>query len=156
MPDRTTLLASTLIISLAACGQGADVNPPTAPAQPIAAPAANSELSATASSNPAFTGLWASQVSWCDTTSATTDQVPVRITTTEFRGQENVCQIGRISESDAGWEAQLQCQAEGQQRTERARFAVSGEALTISWLDRQSSPTTLVRCPDADRTTPSA
>lgn len=150
MPDRMTLAASTLIIFLSACGQGSNVNPPTEPAQPIAAPASGPGASATASANPAFTGLWASQASWCGNTSATTDQVPVRITTTEFRGYENTCQIGQVTESDAGWEAQLQCEAEGQRTNERARFAVSGEAMTISWLDRQSPPTTLTRCPDAD------
>lgn len=143
-----TLAASTLIIFLSACGQGSDVNPPTEPAEPIASPAGGAGGSAVASGNPAFTGLWASQASWCANTSATTDQVPVRITTTEYRGYENACAIGDIAETDAGWETRLQCEAEGQRSEERARFAVSDETMTISWLDRDTPPTTLVRCPE--------
>ena len=64
MPDRMTLIASTLIISLAACGENANVNPPTEP--------------------------------------------------------------------------------------------VAGEAMTLSWLDRDTAPTTLVRCPVIGADVPAA
>ena len=148
MPDRMTLIASTLIISLAACGENANVNPPTEPADPVAAPASGGAASAVDAQNRAsFTGRWAADAAWCGNTSATTDQVPIEITTTEFRGYENRCAIGEVTETDAGWEAQLTCESEGTTTNERARFAVAGEAMTVSWLDRDSAPTTLVRCP---------
>lgn len=148
MPDKATLIASSLIISLAACGQPSNVNPPTEPAQPVAAPATGGPSSAVgAQDRAAFTGRWAADAAWCGNTSATTDQVPIEITTTEFRGYENRCAIGEVSETDAGWEAQLACQSEGTTSNERVRFSVAGEAMTVSWLDRDTGPMTLVRCP---------
>lgn len=136
------------LISLAACGQGAEVNPPTEPAQPIG-PVTEAEKATTiprpGTGAPVFTGRWAAQASWCANTSATTDQVAIEITATEFNGYESRCTLAEVTEVGASWEAARRCEAEGERRIDRIRMTVVENTMTLDYLDSGAS-VSLVKC----------
>ena len=60
--------------------------------------------------------------------------------------------IERITEVASGYELSLVCTAEGQTRRERVFAAVSGDMLSLVYLDRgDTDPTRLGRCPGSPK-----
>ncbi|HYC67564.1 hypothetical protein [Brevundimonas sp.] len=149
-----TRICSSLFVALAvaACGPG-DPNPPTDPAEPIDTP----DVAASPAPRPpgrgsilpgmgprSFVGRWAADVSWCPNT--TGPERPIEITTTRFEGYENSCAISAIDQVADGYEAVLTCTAEGTVSNERVRMAVSGQAMRLTWLNRDNAVVTLTKC----------
>lgn len=151
------MTASQLIIlsalTLAACGRS-EVNPPTEPAAPIVTPESQAPPAAPppgvgsimpGSGPQTFVGRWAADPAWC--ANATGAERPIEITPTRFEGYENSCGIVSINQVSDGYEASLACAAEGQTSSERIRMAVQGEAMRLTWLNRNNAVVSLVRCP---------
>jgi hypothetical protein len=141
------------VLAVAACGPG-EPNPPTDPAEPLDTPAAappsavapppgaGSILPGTGPRS--FVGRGAADVSWCPNTAG--PQRPIEITTTRFEGYENSCAIGSIDQVADGYEVVLTCTAEGAVSNERVRMAVSGQAMRLTWLNRDNAVVTLTKC----------
>lgn len=150
MKAMTPAVLTVLMLAIAACSEPT-TNPPTEPAAPIEGPGTPASAPAGLDSvmpgaGPAsFVGRWAADVAWC--ASPQGDGRPITLTPTRFEGYENSCAITTLTQVPSAYEAELACEAEGQRTTERVRFAVSGEALTLSYLDRQGEGTVLTRCP---------
>jgi len=146
---------------LAGCGQSAPMNPPTEPARPITeidptAAVQDGQMSTLPGRGPtSFVGNWAAEASWC--AAPVGARRPIAITSTHLESYEDNCQIGAIDQVVDGYVATLVCLAEGTTRTERARFAVTGDVMRLSWLDRSGDPVTLLKCTTLDETaTPAA
>ena len=150
-----SLSAAALLILLSACNREA-VNPPTEPADPITE--AGSEAPPPTpppgvgglmpGAGPAtFVGRWAAQASWCANTTGA--EQPITISTTRFEGYENSCAITSLDQAGDGYEATLACQAEGTTNRERVRLSAAGDALRLTWLNRDGAVVQLVRCPSA-------
>jgi hypothetical protein len=141
-----------LLMVLVGCGRSG-VNPPDQPARPVQSPEALQAVEAPGPSSLAnrgpksFVGRWAANAAWCVNPQG--DQRPVEITPLRFQGLENSCDIASITEVTGGYDAALVCVAEGQTVRERVRMAVSGDMLTLIYLDRDrdSQVTRLGRCP---------
>ena len=159
---RTPLVPVLTMLPLlfcAACEQQG-VNPPTEPANPIAVSDADAPPATRPpdvgvvmqGSGPAtFVGRWAAQASWCASTQGA--KQPITISTMRFEGYENSCAIASLDQVSDGYEAALACQAEGTPSTERVRLAVQGDALRLTWLNRDNAVVQLVRCPGAPEPT---
>jgi len=150
---RALLISGLAIVALSACDRQSRVNPPTEPAQPIQGPAAaappaqrppGAESMLPGAGPVSFVGRWAAEADWCFNPRG--DRVPIEITTTELRGYENRCEIQRITEISAGYEAALKCDSEGQTRYERVRLAATDRTLVLTWLDRSDQAVRLIRC----------
>lgn len=148
----TTAVAAS-VLALAACDRGGGVNPPTEPAQPIEGPAAEAppaqdspgaESMLPGAGPISFIGRWAAEADWCSNPRG--DRVPIEITTTEFRGYENRCDIQRITQISTGYEVALKCDAEGEARYERIRLAATKQTLIITRMDGNDRPVRLIRC----------
>lgn len=147
-----TTLSLLALLAVAACDAG-ETNPPTDPAEPIATPEASGSPtvpppgagSVLPGAGPAnFVGRWAADVSWCPNTQG--PERPIEITTTSFEGYENSCAIGRITGVTGGYELDLTCTAEGTVSNERVRTAVSGQAMRLTWLNRDDAAVNLTKC----------
>ena len=156
-PYRLVLIS---ILALAGCGQ-AGTNPPTDPAEPIDTPEAQAPAptpppgvgSIMPGSGPqTFVGRWAADAGWC--ANAQGAERPIEITATRFEGYENSCSIVSITQVADGYEAALACASEGQTMSERVRMSVQGDAMRLTWLNRNDAVVSLVRCPAAVQTTP--
>ena len=147
---KTVWLPSLLALGLTACGPSG-VNPPDEPARPVQSPEALQEIEAPGPSSRAsrgaksFVGRWAANAAWCADPRG--DERPIEITPMRFEGYENSCDIASITEVASGYDAALVCAAEGQTRRERVRLAVSGDMLTLVYLDRDNALIRLGRCP---------
>jgi hypothetical protein len=147
---KTVWLPSLLALGLTACGPSG-VNPPDEPARPVQSPEALQEIEAPGPSSLAsrgaksFVGRWAANAAWCADPGG--DERPIEITPMRFEGYENSCDIASITEVASGYDAALVCAAEGQTRRERVRLAVSGDMLTLVYLDRGNALIRLGRCP---------
>lgn len=135
------------VLSLGACGQAdSPMSPPeetVAHAPPAPPPAKVEGLPGTGPTN--FVGRWAADVSWCADPQG--DRRPIVITTDQFQGYENVCDILAIRQVDGAYEASLRCQGEGMTSEERVRMDVQGDVLNLTYLDRGGSgPVTLSKC----------
>lgn len=146
-------LAPLALLMLAACGESA-TNPPTEPAAPIDTPEAEAPAatpppgvgSIMPGSGPqTFVGLWSANRAWCARPQGA--ERPIEITTTRFEGYENSCGILSVNQVADGYEAGLACSAEGQTSRERVRMNVQGDAMRLTWLNRNSAVVSLVRCP---------
>jgi len=146
-------LLALAALALAGCGQ-AKTNPPTEPAAPIVTPEAESPPptpppgvgSIMPGSGPqTFIGRWAANARWCANTQGA--ERPIEISTLRFEGYENSCGILSITQVADGYEAALACAAEGQTSSERIRMAVQGDAMRLTWLNRNAAVVSLVRCP---------
>lgn len=134
---------------LAACGQQ-NVNPPTEPAEPITGPGTEAPKETDAETRPgtgaaSFVGRWAADASWCANTSGA--ERAIEITPTRFEGYENSCLIAGVDERNGGWTVNLQCESEGQTRSERVQVAVADDILDLSYPDRGGETVELTRCP---------
>lgn len=147
-----TSLTLFSVLALAACGSG-ETNPPTEPAAPIDTPDAAAPPAAPppglGPSLPGggprnFVGRWAADVSWCANTSGA--ERPIEITTTRFEGYENSCAIDDIQQVSDGYEADLTCMAEGSAARERVRMSVTGQAMRLTWLNRDNALINLTKC----------
>ena len=138
--------ASLAAFVLTACGEAP--NPPTAPADPVSeAPTVNPTAPVRPGSGPdSFVGLWAADAAWCANTAATTDRVPIRITTDRFEGYENRCDIVGIRQAGDSYDATLACEAEGVTSREAVNMRVRDDRLALTWTDRGTEPVELVRC----------
>ncbi len=147
-----TRLSLLALLAVAACDRG-EPNPSIDPAEPGDTP----EAAAPPSTPPpgsgpiqpgagprSFVGRWAADVSWCPNT--TGPEQPIEITTTRFEGYENSCAIASIDQVADGYEAALTCTAEGAVSNERVRMAVAGQALRLTWLNRDNAVVTLTKC----------
>lgn len=148
MRPLTPLLLALLV---AACDRG-PVNPPDEPARPVQSPEALQDIQAPGPASLAgrgaksFVGRWTANAAWCADPQG--ERRPVEITPLRFDGYENRCDIERITEIASGYELALVCTAEGQTRHERVFAAVSGDMLSLVYLDRgDDTPTRLGRCP---------
>ena len=147
----TALLPAMLLVS--GCGEGGGVNPPTEPAQAVATPEApmgspppgDSMAPMMPGAGPAsFVGRWTSDVSWCAAPNGA--QTPIEITPVRFEAPDASCHIYAIDETETGYAATLQCQprsppgsqaaASSPTRTERVQMTVSGQVLTLHYLER--------------------
>ncbi|WP_332640134.1 hypothetical protein [Brevundimonas sp.] len=156
-------LAPFALLMLAACG-ASETNPPTDPAAPINTPEAEAPAppapppgvgSIMPGSGPqTFVGLWAANRGWCANPQGA--ERPIEISTTRFEGYENSCGILSVSQVADGYEAGLACSAEGQTSRERVRMNVQGDAMRLTWLNRNSAVVSLVRCPTPGETEPSS
>jgi hypothetical protein len=155
-------LAPFLALILAACGPS-DTNPPTEPAEaidtaeaealpPTPPPGVGSIMPG--SGPQTFVGRWAANGAWCANPRGA--ERPIEISTARFEGYENSCDIGSIRQVSDGYEAALSCEAEGTTSSERVRMNVQGDAMRLTWLNRNSAVVALVRCPTPDATTPAA
>jgi predicted small lipoprotein YifL len=153
-------LALLSVLALAGCGQSG-TNPPTDPAAPINTPEAQAPPqspppgvgSIMPGSGPqTFVGRWAANAAWCANTQGA--ERPIEITTTRFEGYENSCGILSISQVSDGYQASLACTAEGQTANERIRMAVQGDAMRLTWLNRNNAVVSLVRCAAPAETPP--
>ena len=140
------LIAPAAVLMLAACGE--QTNPPTEPAEAVTeAPTLNPTAPIQPGEGPeSFVGTWAAEAAWCDNTSATTDQVPIRITAERFEGYENRCDITAIEQAGDSYDASLACEAEGMTSRERVNLRVVEDRLTLTYADRGGAPVQLVRC----------
>lgn len=138
---------------LGACGRKPAVNPPTDPAPAIeasdsAAPgigsgAAGAELMP--GTGPiSFVGRWSANVEWCAAPSG--EGRPIEITATRFEGYGKSCEIAAVDETINGYDATLNCIADGLPGTERVNMAVTGQTLTLTGLDRSGEPVALTKC----------
>lgn len=134
------------VLMLAACGE--PTNAPTEPAEPVGeAPVDNPTAPIHPGDGPdSFVGTWAANAEWCGNTSATTDQVPIRITAERFEGYENRCDITAIDQTGDSYDASLRCEAEGMTSQEQVNMRVVGDVLTLTYADRSGEPVTFVRC----------
>lgn len=148
--NRLVLLS---VLALAGCGPSG-TNSPTEPAAPIDTPEAEAPPatpppgvgSIMPGSGPqTFVGRWATNAAWCGNTQG--GERPIEITTTRFESYENSCDILSISQVSDGYEASLACAAEGQTANERVRMAAHGDAMRLTWLNRNNAVVTLTRCP---------
>lgn len=155
-------LAPLALLVLAACGESA-TNPPTEPAAPIDTPEAEAPAatpppgvgSIMPGSGPqTFVGLWSANRAWCARPQGA--ERPIEITTTRFEGYENSCGILSVNQVADGYEAGLACSAEGQTSRERVRMNVQGDAMRLTWLNRNSAVVSLVRCPVATEAKPAS
>ena len=146
-------LAPFAVLVLAACGPS-ETNPPTDPAAPIDTPEAEAPAPTPppgvgaimpGSGPQTFVGRWAANGRWCANPRGA--ERPIEISTTRFEGYENSCGILSISQVSDGYEAALACAAEGQTSAERVRMAVQGDAMRLTWLNRNDAAVSLVRCP---------
>lgn len=148
-PSPPLLMAAFAAIALPGCGENGGVNPPTEPAQAVATPEAptgspppsDSMAPMLPGAGPtSFVGRWTPDVSWCAAPNGA--QRPIEITPIRFEAPDASCHIYAIDETAAGYAATLQCQPPGQAgsqapiRTERIQMAVSGQVLTLHYLDR--------------------
>lgn len=146
MKRTSTLIAPLALFALAACGD--DVNPPTQPAEPASEVMIDNP---TAPIRPgegpdSFVGNWAAEAAWCANTSATTDQVPIRISAQRFEGYENRCDITAIQQSGDSYDASLACEAEGMVSREQVNMRVREDRMILTYADRGTEPVHLVRC----------
>lgn len=141
------------VLALAACGQ-VRTNAPTDPAPPIDTAEAQAPPPAPPpgvgsimpGSGPAtFVGLWAGSAAWCANTQGA--ERPIRITPLRFEGYEKSCGIVTVSQVADGYEATLACAAEGPTTSERVRMSVRGDAMKLTWLNRDRIVVPLTRCP---------
>ena len=141
------------LFALAACGPSG-TNPPTDPAAPINTPESEAPAptpppgvgSIMPGSGPqTFVGLWAANRAWCANPRGA--ERPIEISTIRFEGYENSCGILSVTQVADGYEAGLACTAEGQTSRERVRMNVQGDAMRLTWLNRNSAAVSLVRCP---------
>ncbi|WP_292033503.1 MULTISPECIES: hypothetical protein [unclassified Brevundimonas] len=148
----TNAVAASVCL-LAACDRNGGVNPPTEPARPIEGPAAaaapaerppGAESMLPGAGPVNFVGRWAAEADWCFNPRG--DRVPIEITTTEFRGYENRCDIQRITQISTGYELALKCDSEGESRYERLRLAATRQTLIITRMDQADRPVRLIRC----------
>ena len=155
-------IALLSVLALAACGRS-EVNPPTDPAAPIDTPEAQAPPpvpppgvgSIMPGSGPGtFVGRWAARADWCANSQG--PERPIKITTERFQGYENSCAIVSISQVADGYEAALACASEGQTSSEWVRMAVQGDALRLTWLNRNGAVISLVRCPAAAAVEPAS
>ncbi|MDI1327175.1 MAG: hypothetical protein PSV23_10300 [Brevundimonas sp.] len=146
-------LAPFALFALAACGPS-ETNPPTDPAAPINTPEAEAPAptpppgvgSIMPGSGPqTFVGRWAANQAWCANPRGA--ERPIEISTIRFEGYENSCGILSVTQVADGYEAALACSAEGQTSRERVRMNVQGDAMRLTWLNRNSAVVSLVRCP---------
>lgn len=143
-----TSVIPMLVLALAACGEP-EVNPPTEPADPIQTPDQAGETPTLPGGGPvSFVGRWAAQPGWCGNTAG--PEQAIEISTTRFKGYENACAITRIGEVQGGYIAYLSCEAEGVATAERLGLSVTGQTLSVTWLDRASLKTEFTRCPALD------
>ncbi|HWQ88327.1 hypothetical protein [Brevundimonas sp.] len=151
-----------LALALVACGRS-ETNPPTDPAAPINTAEAEAPAptpppgvgSIMPGSGPqTFVGRWAANVRWCANPRGA--ERPIEISTTRFEGYENSCGILSISQVADGYEAALACAAEGQTSNERVRMAVQGDAMRLTWLNRNGAAVSLVRCPAPEAAAPAS
>lgn len=149
---RLPILSAAVLLSLAACGRES-VNPPTDPASPVTAregaappPPPPAEVGAVlpGSGAASFVGRWAAEPAWCAAPRGA--ERPIDITPTRFEGYENSCSIDRIDERAGGYDAALTCDAEGMRSQERVRLEVQGDALRLTWPDRNGAVVLLTRC----------
>ena len=91
-------------------------------------------------------GTWAAEEAWCGNTSATTDQVPIRITAERFEGYENRCDITAIEQTGDSYDASLSCESEGMTSQETVNMRVVEDTLTLTYADRGGEPVAFVRC----------
>ena len=153
-------LAFLSVLVLAGCGPS-ETNPPTRPAAPIDTPEAEAPPatpppgvgSIMPGSGPqTFVGRWAANAAWCGNTQGA--ERAIEISTTRFEGYENSCGIQSIRQVSDGYQASLVCAAEGQTTNEQVRMAVHGDAVRLTWLNRNNAVVTLARCPAPPETAP--
>ena len=146
MKHALLIAPAAAVLLLAACGD--QTNPPTEPAAPVTeAPMVNPTAPIQPGEGPeSFVGTWAAQEAWCENTSATTDQVPIRISAERFEGYENRCDITAIEQAGDSYDASLSCEAEGMTSQETVNMRVIGDRLTLTWADRGIEAVQLVRC----------
>jgi hypothetical protein len=140
-------LAIALLASLALLACGPREEGPIAPADPITTPGEQptGPLDQRPGVGPAsFVGRWAADPSWCLNMSGA--EQPITITPLRFQGYENGCDIAEVAEITDGYEAQLACTAEGEQRSERVRMQVVGQTLRLTYLDRGAPTVVLTKC----------
>jgi hypothetical protein len=148
-PIRSTALAGVLVL-LSACEKMSPVNPPTEPARAIeiddpgALPAAGQTSMLPGRGAASFVGRWAGDVAWCAAPQGA--RSPVEISATRFEGYETSCAIAAVDEVADGYVATLACLAQGQARSERVRFQVTGDVMRLAWLDRVGEPVSLRKC----------
>lgn len=142
--------AVAVLALLSACGEATPVNPPTEPAQPVEGqdpltpPDRGQTSMLPGRGATSFVGRWAADVSWCAAPQGM--RRPIEITATRFEGYETRCSIAAVEEVADGYVATLACAAEGEGRSERVRFQVSGDVMRLSYLDRVGEPVTLKKC----------
>lgn len=148
------------LLMLAACGESA-TNPPTDPAAPIVTPEAEAPPptpppgvgSIMPGSGPqTFVGRWTANRGWCANPQGA--RRPIEISTTRFEGYENSCAILSASQVADGYEVNLACSAEGTTTSERVRMNVQGDAMRLTWLNRNSAVVSLTRCPAPEEAVP--
>jgi hypothetical protein len=146
MKHALLIAPAAAVLMLAACGES--TNAPTDPAEPVSeAPTVDPTAPIRPGEGPeTFVGTWAAEASWCENTSATTAQVPIRITAERFEGYENRCDITAIEQTGGSYDASLSCEAEGVTSQETVNMRVAGDRLTLTWADRGGEPVTFVRC----------
>ncbi len=145
------LLLSTVL--LAGCGEDAAVNPPTEPAPAIETPGMAAPGVGTGAAGAgampgtgptSFVGRWSENARWC-ADDAAGERIP-EITPMRFDGNGSRCEIASVEQGINGYDATLRCQTGGGVRIERVGMAVTGQLLSLTWLDRQGDPVTLTKC----------
>jgi hypothetical protein len=119
--------------------------PEVAVVAPVPRPANERPLSARAQADlaPLFV-TWATELRNCESGA-------IRISRTRFEGAENGCDIASIVDT-GGWNfvATLVCTSQGQSVRERIGmvplFAPTGEAIGLTYLDRDNQQITILRC----------
>ncbi len=146
--------AFAAIALLSACGGDPEPAAPTpqaeskpaaaaAPATP-AAPVTPAATPATAEGLAPLFGSWAGQLADCGT-------LAIQVSETRFEGAENSCDIAGFSDnSDGSFTASMSCTGEGAKSEERVKmrplFAPTGEAIGLTYLDRDNAEATVLRC----------
>jgi hypothetical protein len=95
--------------------------------------------------DPAYVGVWAPNLDWCDNTSG--DEVPIQLTEDTFGGYENSCEITKRTETGhLQWETDLTCTAEGRTENRRITLAVEGNRMDVVYHEIGDQRISYYRC----------
>lgn len=141
---RSSVIALTLLIPLAACSNG---SPPPAPAASSSLPAAQTAEPLPASGDnlaPLF-GTWALDIAQCESQA-------LNISNTRFEGPGSGCDVsGYTDNGDGTFTAAVSCDGAAEEIKMRPIFSPAGEGIDLTYLNRENLASTVLRCPVAEQ-----
>lgn len=144
-------LAAAALALLAACDNSPKppaqqaATPPAATTPAPAAPASNPQAAAAPNAATApLMGTWSADPATCGSAN-------IAITATRYEGAGRQCDIASLTDNgDGSFTAAMACTGAGAKAKEsvtmRPLFAPSGEAIGLTWIDRNNEQSTIYRC----------
>lgn len=132
---------TTLLMPLAACSNGSPPPAPAASSQPAAAVAAATPASGD-SLAPLF-GTWALDLAQCA-------KQTLKISKARFEGPGTGCDVsGYTDNGDGTFTADVSCGGAAEKIKMRPIYAPTGEGIDLTYLNRDNTVSTVLRCPIA-------